>query len=126
MDHKILLNLLNQLSDIIKADLKDDNAARTVLGVLVDYMDSHFADEEKLMQSMDYPDLEAHKQAHMALRDDVSGLTLRIDEMGDKRAYKDLYRLLNNWWRVHILGMDQDYHGFIQNHYKQNPEARTA
>ena len=69
-DHKVLISLINQLDDAIRAGEPQETLTR-VLEALLDYTDYHFAREEALMHACGYPDVEAHIRTHNTLRAQV-------------------------------------------------------
>ena len=55
-EHKMLVDLVNNLHTAILED-KADEVINSVLSSLHGYTKDHFSDEEKLMTSINYPDL---------------------------------------------------------------------
>jgi len=105
-DHRILLALVNQVSG--PGTASDPIALEFVLDELLGYTALHFAREEKLMESMGYPDLEEHRTIHRQMLDEVRQLQLRLGEshadIGD-----DLTQFLGDWLTRHILVEDRRY-----------------
>ncbi|MBI1986387.1 MAG: hemerythrin family protein, partial [Rhodospirillales bacterium] len=62
-DHKTLFGLVNRLHDRIKAGDGED-AVGDALDGLVDYIETHFAREERYMEECGYPGLVAHIRKH--------------------------------------------------------------
>lgn len=107
-DHKVLINLLNQVNDCI-----DENEETTVLGsvldALVEYTDYHFLREEKMMELSDFQGLDAHATIHRALSRQVR--TVYTDYQTnpssvDPSAVRDF---LQSWLIEHIMGHDFAY-----------------
>lgn len=111
--HKKIFELLAALHRDIHADDADDAVKRT-LKELLDYTKVHFADEEALMRSIDYPDYDNHKGLHDALMDRVWGLYMRCDE-GDSSLAIELLVFLNDWLVDHILEKDKAITAYVRN-----------
>jgi len=111
--HKELLELLNKCIDeakIIKQkaifDEKIFSDVQNLINELVKYTDYHFKTEEKLMRSVNYPDLEHHLSIHHMLTEQVIQLKNRIDKK-DKGAINSIIDLLRNWYMQHIMDEDK-------------------
>lgn len=84
-----------------------------LLGFLDDYTKKHFADEEKYMLSIGYPDYAAQKQAHTAFIAQLAKLRLDYQASGG-----NLLTLLNanqmvvTWLTQHISTMDRKIGAF--------------
>lgn len=102
--HKMIFRWLAQL----------ENAAaeqRTLFGVYVitrlkHYVNEHFAAEEALMRSANYPDLVAHLAEHAAFRSRIGELQLKSIAQ-DISA--DTVEFLNHWLSNHIATTDMAY-----------------
>lgn len=105
--HTNLFNILNDLHDAMKNG-QGQKAASTLLRKLVDYTVSHFAAEEKLMESTGYPGLEVHRIQHKALTRQVGEFMARL-EKGERAISLDLLDFLRDWLKNHIQGDDKAY-----------------
>jgi hemerythrin len=66
--HTVLFGLLNDLhAAMMKGQAQ--NLTGPLLGKLVDYTRTHFAEEEKLMTAAKYPGLNKHKNQHREMND---------------------------------------------------------
>lgn len=107
-DHKVLINLLNQVNDCI-----DQNEESTVLGsvldALVEYTDYHFLREEKMMELADFGGLDAHATIHRALSRQVR--TVYTDYQADPWSVDpvSVRDFLQTWLIEHIMGHDFAY-----------------
>lgn len=107
-DHKVLINLLNQVNDCI-----DQNEESTVLGsvldALVEYTDYHFLREEKMMELAGFGGLEAHATIHRALSGQVR--TVYTDYQADPWSVDpvSVRDFLQTWLIEHIMGHDFAY-----------------
>ena len=70
------------------------------------YTNTHFSNEERVMESVNYPDLEHHKIQHQKF---VERLEQVYDELksGSDPSGKSLLNLLGSWWVTHIKSSDQ-------------------
>jgi len=105
--HRELFRQFNVLGDAVW-DGKDKEHIAELLHFLVDSIVKHFGDEEKLMHPEDYPDYEAHLQAH---RDHVQELSdfVRMSDAGEVQfsLVISIVIRLGEWTRDHIRGMDK-------------------
>jgi len=105
--HKKLVDLVNQLHDAMKA-----GEGNTMLGVvlqsLIAYTGSHFADEEKMMQTNGYPDFAKHKAAHENLVKQVLDLQNKMQSGGNVLTIT-VMNFLKDWLVNHIQGEDKKY-----------------
>lgn len=83
-----------------------------VINDLVDYMMSHFAFEEALMEDVGYPMARAHKRVHDLLIKHVTECQQRFRE-GEDTA-DELNGLLSRWLFDHILHHDAAYAGPVK------------
>jgi len=110
-DHVTLLALLNQLH-INLAEEKTEQALGPVLAALLNYADTHFRFEERLMERFGYPDLEAHSATHDAFRGKVE--TLLREAGGEEDVARKLRAALNTWLFSHILGEDGRFGAWLR------------
>jgi len=107
-DHKVLINLLNQVNDCI-----DENEEMTVLGsvlgALVEYTDYHFLREEKMMDLSGYTGLETHKATHRVLSGQVRGVYEDYQANPATVNPIDVRDFLQSWLVDHIMGSDFSY-----------------
>lgn len=112
-DHRILINLLNQLHDAAETG-QSREVVGTVICVLVEYVEHHFRREEGLMEAAGYPELAAHRAAHRALEDKARALRDRW-KAGDRSVLdQEVLDVLKKWLTEHILGADKSYQPWIE------------
>lgn len=111
-DHKVLIGLLNQLSEAIHASDATETVRR-VLENLLEYTDYHFRREEELMAAANYPDLDAHKRTHATLRAQVSDIRDRYVRDPQSIHAREVLAFLRNWLTSHIMGRDKLYQPFM-------------
>lgn len=114
-EHLILFALLNQLDININDDRADD-CVHDVLNALGSYIDYHFAHEEALMQSWNYPGLVAHAALHHDFIAEVSRLRAQAAQTKGVEALKAALKVRGfvlDWLLGHILATDVEYAAFI-------------
>ena len=83
-------------------------ALNKILDRLVQYTQSHFAHEERLLQLHGYPEFAAHKAQHDQLTAQV--LAFQTDLSGGKTTMSvQLLRFLKEWLEKHIQETDRRY-----------------
>ncbi|MEW6500643.1 MAG: bacteriohemerythrin [Thermodesulfobacteriota bacterium] len=109
--HKKLVEMINELHDAMVAK-KAKEVLGSVLGKLVNYAATHFANEEKLMQANGYPEFAAHKEKHEKMTAKV--LSLQKDWQAGKATLGiEVSQFLRDWLDKHILGTDKNYGPFL-------------
>lgn len=81
---------------------------------LVDYTETHFADEERMMEANGYPDILRHKAAHKYLICRVIELKKEFLE-GNGVLSVSVLNFLRDWLTTHIQGEDKKYGIFFNN-----------
>ena len=113
-DHKLLISLTNQLYDAMESGQTRD-VVESVLNVLEEYVDTHFAREELLMKKAGYPHLEAHCDEHKVLAEKVKTMMARCTQDDHPTNDQELLDFLKSWLTEHIMGVDMHYRPFMQN-----------
>lgn len=109
--HRKLIELINKLHDAMKAG-KGSQIVGEVLASLADYTRSHFAAEENLMKTYNYPGYEAHKKAHNSLVLQVHDIQQRFQQ-GNAPLSQNVMTFLRDWLIEHIHGTDKSYGPFF-------------
>ena len=109
--HKKLVGMVNTLYDAMQVGKANDVIGK-LLSDLITYTKTHFADEEKLMQTNGYPDFAAHKQLHDALTKQVIA-TEQAFKAGKAPSAVELGKFLKDWLINHIQGTDKKYGPFL-------------
>lgn len=102
--HQVLFELIDEI--------KADHVDLSTFTRLIDYAEHHFSLEESYMQMLDYPDYDAHLQAHNKFR---SELLTMLDDQGnyDVELRATLSDFLTEWLKRHIYGVDKKLEVFI-------------
>ena len=107
VQHKKLIAMINDLNSAFSEGVSK-SAVHTTLNSLITYVAEHFAEEEKLMESVNYAELSSHKKTHETFAN--KALQLRADfESGNALVGADVMRFLKEWLVSHIMGTDKKY-----------------
>jgi len=104
--HKHLFELYNR---VLLVDGGHPNRQKLFLDLL-DYVDTHFADEERLMESIGYPELEFHKGLHRQLVERVMFLKNSPDW--------EVLDFFQEWLFRHIMAQDHKIKVFMTSNRK--------
>ncbi|MFI3213874.1 MAG: hemerythrin domain-containing protein [Eubacteriales bacterium] len=113
---------LFELMEKVQILLKDQNMLykyeeiHTILHGLVDYSNIHFKQEVAYMESIDYPRLELHIEAHKGFQDKLSDIIVKytnISLITQDEIIMDLMEYLTVWLQNHILDCDRKIANFI-------------
>lgn len=104
-EHQILIEKMNDFLEAL--NLEDLKKINDTFHSLAQYTVKHFSDEEKYMESIQYPELANHRIIHQDLVSKVLGYqeALKRGEV-DRLA---LASFLKNWLSFHIVGQDKKY-----------------
>ena len=109
-EHTLQLTLLDTLEQAI-AESQPPAKISSLLDQFVEYTFVHFISEQVLMQRMDYPGFQAHKQTHDELLREVREAQA---EAGATPPNAELVTRLRAWLIVHIEGMDRAFGDFLE------------
>jgi hemerythrin-like metal-binding protein len=109
--HARLLALHKDLLEMIRAD-QDAKIIRAGWVELYNYVDFHFAEEEKFMQSIRYPGLAAHRELHLKFAAKVS--TRYRQTRSSEREAMNLLMLVEDWIDEHLRHEDIKYVLFLR------------
>ena len=110
--HRELVNILNRLF-IAVSKREANKVIAGILDSLVEYTQTHFALEERLMQEAKYRDFDHHKQEHAKLIEQLDQLTRKF-MVENRPIYFEMLNFLRNWLKDHILGCDTKYSAALQ------------
>ena len=106
-DHKKLIELVNQFRAAYVYHTGEE-FEKQALNDLVSYTKYHFEKEEKLMEQAEYPDLDAHKEQHRTMIEQVEGFLNEYEKRGHE-ALDGVATFLEGWLINHINGTDKQY-----------------
>ena len=114
--HKIWIEHFNNVVDAFESGHGQERIIET-LGFLSDYTSTHFAMEDRLMVSANYPELDAHRAKHKELTGTVDDLVRDFREDGVSQQLADaIETLLGNWLIKHIENVDRSFGDYVQEH----------
>jgi len=111
MQHKELVNMLNDLYDAMRAG-KANDVLGEILTRMSGYVLVHFAAEEKLMVKYNYPQYIQHKKEHDDLTIQLKDFKAKFDT-GATGLSIQLMTFLKDWLVKHISGSDMQYKEFF-------------
>ena len=109
--HKKLIGLVVQLHNAMRQG-QGKQALDKILKELVAYTQTHFAAEERIMKTNDYPEYAEHKVKH----DKMTQKVLEVQkgyQAGKLNITFEVMEFLENWVDKHILGTDKKYAPFL-------------
>lgn len=110
--HRRLFDLINRLYDETMQG-RSDEVLGTTLKELVDYTQTHFGFEEKLMQAAAYPAFREHQQEHIRLVKEVSDFIAKTPHKSRNVIANELITFLFDWLTGHILETDKKYAPYL-------------
>lgn len=113
--HQELINRVNKLTEALDTS-KDKVVAVQTLHFLMEYVDFHFADEEKLQAEAGYPELAAHKELHDGFKKSVDELLEMLEEEeGPSEAFvAAVNKNVVDWLMNHIQICDKKVAEFVK------------
>ncbi len=109
--HQQILDLGGRLRDALGSGQSPETLL-THLDNLITYSQSHFADEEKILQEYGYPDLNQHEKQHEQLIKQIENLRTTIVQ--GRVGEISFIEIFQNWIISHILSEDRLYGGFLR------------
>ena len=111
LQHRQLFAAINDLYDHMASAMPDHNRTLECVKFLTEYTLTHFADEEALMRSINFPGLQAHIEVHKNLVTQLTGYTKRlVSKKEDSFVDDDMVMfLLSDWLIRHVVEEDQEY-----------------
>lgn len=106
-EHQELLSTMNRIHELAQG-----KADKTTLDVailrLAKLTEKHFADEEKHMAAIGFPDLKRHALIHKDMLKKV-GEHYAAFQKGDGTVPQAFFDFLTHWLTAHIKGIDKKY-----------------
>ena len=112
--HKDLMKVLNELH---AASMRGEaqKVAGPLIRQIVSIASEHFAAEEKLMESTEYPGLARHRAKHRELAGKIAEFVSR-HEKGDATVYVQLLYFIRDWQTKHMETEDREYAPWLSAH----------
>ncbi len=109
--HKVLVDMINYIYKLLEEG-KRTEAMEFFSDTLVEYVNMHFSEEEKMLERVGYPDLENHKKIHEQFKKLMMDSVPKIKE-GNEHEFKTALALVWGWLYSHILKVDKRYGEYI-------------
>jgi hemerythrin len=110
-EHQRLIGIINELHEAMTKGKGKDILER-ILGDLLEYTETHFTNEEALMQKAGYPGFEAHHVLHTDLVRQVKELQAKA-KAGSALVSISVLNFLREWLTSHILNTDKQYQSHL-------------
>jgi hemerythrin len=102
--HQVLFEILDAIGQ--------PEAGPEVILRLRQYAETHFMLEERYMERLAYPGLEAHRQAHDQFREEIAVLERSPEEL-DTAFRQMVSTYLTEWLKRHVFGVDKELEAFV-------------
>ena len=112
--HQKIFELINQLYSAM-VDMKEKEIIGGVIADIADYSHYHFSTEEKYMDEFNFLEREAHKEYHKKYVEKVGQFEKEYRE-GKENLPQETLDFLEDWWNLHILGVDKKYSKIFNDH----------
>ena len=111
-DHKVLINLINELHEGITEGHGTERLG-TVLDKLIDYVKEHLTREEELMDKASYPYYDDHLATHAVFAERFTELQKRYNKGQFEALSTEALEFLKEWLNSHILVTDKKYQKYL-------------
>ena len=118
-DHERLIAIYNRLEDAVQSGQACEIINQTFVE-LAEYTMSHFEREEHAMVHHRFDGYGAHKAAHDALLQELSGLISR-SQTDREQAIDETLSFLRRWVVDHIMSWDQELATFLNDAERREP-----
>ena len=112
MEHHKIVELIDFMYEAIR-DKSGKDIIEKACGEVISYTGYHFANEEKAMQAVNYPELEDHLAEHNRLKTKA----LKFQEMistNFPEGTNEFYKFLRDWLVDHIQECDKKYGTYLK------------
>jgi len=106
--HKKLFDILNQMHESMKAGADEETLSKYITE-LVDYTKYHFAEEERMLEQVNYSGIDAQKRSHIAFIEKITEFQDQANSGMAIFAIPKVSKLGIDWLKEHILVMDTKY-----------------
>lgn len=108
--HKLFAVYINELYDAMQSG-KTETIVAPILNKLADYSQSHFAAEEKLLKSINYPMLETQIKHHAYFISEL--ISLKSSYLNNTQTAQNMLLFVKDWLLHHITTEDLKYAEYI-------------
>ncbi len=107
--HRGIISTINSLYYFIQMG-QGEEILESILIMLIQYTEIHFATEEGIIAKVNYPAFAEHKALHSTLIGKTKRLSLDINKGKDAT---NVLKFLRDWWLNHINKEDKKYVQFL-------------
>lgn len=111
-EHRQLVEMLALLRDPAHAD--DPAYKRVCLDNLLAHVCTHFDHEEQIMRRVGYPELSAHREAHLCLLDQFNRFMMLMENDPEGSPEERIMPFVGRWLLDHIRGDDRRLGEFLR------------
>ncbi len=108
--HRKLLDLINDIRDLSEKGPSKE-VSFSALNAMVKYAQAHFDTEEHHLEECAYPRLAQQKESHEQFMERVFSMVQDLED--EMLTLGSLTIYLEDWYKDHILGSDQEYKACI-------------
>ena len=108
--HKVILSYMAKIRACFLIE-KNDKDLLTLMDRLETFCKLHLWDEEKVMEEMNFPEIEDHKVQHALFLTHLENFTGRYEDLNTAMKIDEL-NFLKAWFLEHIEGSDRKYAEF--------------
>lgn len=112
--HVRLIDIINRYHDALELHAPRAELLK-IFEEVAAFAQSHFRDEEALMEACAFPGLTRHRLIHKQLVARVGELLVKLRDTGDEAVKSDIQYFLKNWLTAHIKGIDSQYRPIVSN-----------
>lgn len=109
--HKVILQLCASIHNLTRSDPEYLDKLHIALNDMSAYAEKHFAEEERILAEIHYPDIKSHRSEHMNYHESLTQLL--FDAMQGNVEVSKLSEFLETWWIDHILNSDMKYKPYL-------------
>jgi methyl-accepting chemotaxis protein len=107
-EHRILIEKMNNFLNAL--NFNNFEEIKNTFGQLAEYTIKHFEDEEKYIESINFPGTIEHKKIHQEL---IAQVLIYKGELDEGKINKiEISNFLKDWLAYHIVGQDKKYAKF--------------
>ncbi|MGM0419093.1 MAG: bacteriohemerythrin [Thermodesulfobacteriota bacterium] len=111
--HRLLFAIANELIQIDVDSPESKYEYKYLFSHLTDYVKEHFAAEEKLMDTIGYPEAEDHKDKHQFIISEINSSLKSSKSTANLK--QNLESLLTKWIKDHVLNEDKKIEQWYNN-----------
>ncbi|HJP19015.1 MAG: hemerythrin [Gammaproteobacteria bacterium] len=108
--HKKLVGIINDIWEAKQID-KDFEVLEKTFTDLIEYIEFHFGNEERLLEQHNYDYFDVHRLEHKIIIEEISNLHKKY--CSGNNIVAEMVHFLSSWLTGHILDKDKKYAVFL-------------